>query len=113
MKKQFRIFISSVQDEFAAERKLLKKWLTTDPFVSRFVEKVFLFEDVPSRGKSPVEVFLDEVRASDIYIGLLGVQYYGKRSVPRGVSATEREYAEAVKCGCERFVYLKACDARR
>ena len=112
MKKQFRIFISSVQDEFAAERKLLKKWLTTDPFVSRFVEKVFLFEDVPSRGKSPVEVFLDEVRASDIYIGLLGVQYYGKRSVPRGVSATEREYAEAVKCGCERFVYLKACDAR-
>ena len=27
MKKQFKIFISSVQDEFAAERKLLKKWL--------------------------------------------------------------------------------------
>ena len=98
MKKQFKIFISSVQDEFAAERKLLKKWLTTDPFVSRFVEKVFLFEDVPSRGKPPVEVFLDEVRASDIYIGLLGSQYYGKRSVPRGVSATEREYAEAVHC---------------
>ena len=112
MKKQFKIFISSVQDEFAAERKLLKKWLTTDPFVSRFVEKVFLFEDVPSRGKPPVEVFLDEVRASDIYIGLLGSQYYGKRSVPRGVSATEREYAEAVKCGCECFVYLKACDTR-
>lgn len=39
MKKQFKIFISSVQDEFAAERKLLKKLLATDPFVSRFVEK--------------------------------------------------------------------------
>ena len=41
MKNQFRIFISSVQDEFATERKLLKKWLTTDPFVSRFVERVW------------------------------------------------------------------------
>ena len=35
MKKQFKIFISSVQDEFAAERKLLKKWLTTDPYQQR------------------------------------------------------------------------------
>ena len=46
----FRIFISSVQDEFAEERRRLKEWLTTDLFVSRFVESVFLFEDVPSRG---------------------------------------------------------------
>ena len=49
----FRIFISSVQDEFAEERRRLKEWLTTDLFVSRFVESVFLFEDVPSRGKPP------------------------------------------------------------
>ena len=69
---KFKIFISSVQDEFAAERRQLKKWLTTDPFVSRFIESVFLFEDVPSRGKSPAEVYLDEVAACDIYIGLLG-----------------------------------------
>ena len=109
---KFKIFISSVQDEFAAERRQLKKWLTTDPFVSRFIESVFLFEDVPSRGKSPAEVYLDEVAACDIYIGLLGVQYYGKTSVKRGVSATEKEYAAAEKCGCERFVYLKACDER-
>lgn len=39
MRTQVEIFISSVQDEFAAERKLLKKWLTIDPFVPRFVEK--------------------------------------------------------------------------
>ncbi len=89
MKKQFRIFISSVQDEFSSERKLLKKWLTTDPFISRFVSKVFLFEDTPSREKSPSEVYLDAVKESDIYIGLLGSRYYGLRGAQRGVSATE------------------------
>ena len=74
---KFRVFISSVQDEFAEERRRLKQWLTTDLFVSRFVEDVFLFEDVPSRGKPPQDVFLDEVKSSDIYIGLIGSQYYG------------------------------------
>ena len=108
----FRFFISSVQDEFAEERRRLKEWLTTDLFVSRFVESVFLFEDEPSRGKPPREVFLEEARASDIYIGLVGTQYYGKTSVKRGVSATEQEYDAAGTCDCERWVYLKAVDKR-
>ena len=108
----FRVFISSVQDEFAEERRRLKQWLTTDLFVSRFVESVFLFEDVPSRGKPPQEVFLDEVKASNIYIGLIGSQYYGKASVKRGVSATEQEYDAAGAVDCERWVYLKAVDKR-
>lgn len=108
----FRIFISSVQDEFAEERRRLKQWLTTDLFVSRFVESVFLFEDVPSRGKPPQEVFLDEVKSSDIYIGLIGSQYYGKASGKRGVSATEQEYDAAGTVDCERWVYLKAVDKR-
>ena len=108
----FRIFISSVQDEFADERRRLKQWLTTDLFVSRFVESVFLFEDVPSRGKPPQEVFLDEVKSSDIYIGFIGSQYYGKASMKRGVSVTEQEYDAAGAADCERWVYLKAVDKR-
>ena len=100
----FRVFISSVQDEFAEERRRLKEWLTTDLFVSRFVEDVFLFEDEPSRDKPPHEVFLDEAKASDIYIGLIGGQYYGKTSVKRGVSATEQEYDAAGTGDCERWV---------
>lgn len=108
----FRVFISSVQDEFAEERRRLKEWLTTDLFVSRFVEDVFLFEDEPSRDKPPHEVFLDEARASDIYIGLIGGRYYGRTSVKRGVSATEQEYDAAGVGDCERWVYLKAVDKR-
>lgn len=108
----FRVFISSVQDEFAEERRQLKEWLTRDLFVSRFVESVFLFEDEPSRGKPPQEVFLDEVKSSDIYIGLVGSQYYGKTSAKCGVSATEQEYDAAGTVDCERWVYLKAVDKR-
>ena len=109
---QFKIFISSVQDEFAEERQGIKEWLLKDPFVSRFVESVFLFEDVPSRGKPPTELYLDEVRASHIYIGLLGAAYYGTKSRKNGVSATEAEYNAAGEAGVERWVYVKACDRR-
>ena len=109
---KFRIFISSVQDEFASERRKLKDWLGSDPFISRFVESVFLFEDVPAKGCSPVDVYLDEVKGSDIYIGLIGSQYYGRNSVKRGVSATEREYAAAVSVGVECWVYLSNVEKR-
>ena len=112
IREKFRIFISSVQDEFAEERRLLKAWLTTDLFLSRFVESVFLFEDVPSRGNPPQDVYLDEVKKSDIYIGFIGSQYYGRSGVKRGVSATEQEYDAARQAGCERWIYLKAVDSR-
>ena len=55
---KFRIFVSSVQDEFEEERRRLKEWLSADLFLSRFVENVFLFEDVPSRGNPPQDVYL-------------------------------------------------------
>ncbi len=103
---KFRIFISSVQDEFAAERRKLKDWLKSDPFVSRFVENVFLFEDVPAKGRAPADVYLDEVKGSDIYIGLIGARYYGRNSVKRGVSATEREYDAAISADIECWIYL-------
>ena len=109
---KFKVFISSVQDEFAAERRKLKDWLGSDPFISRFVESVFLFEDVPAKGRSPVDVYLDEVKGSDIYIGLIGAQYYGRNSVKLGVSATEREYAAAVSAGVECWVYLSNVEKR-
>ncbi len=109
---KYRIFISSVQDEFAAARRGLKEWLTTDPFVSRFVESVFLFEDAPSRDKTPENIYLDEVRESHVYIGLVGSSYYGGKNRRRGVSATEAEYLAAGKAGVERWMYVKTCDVR-
>ena len=97
---KFRIFISSVQDEFAAERRGLKDWLTTDAVLSLFVESVFVFEDVPSRGVLPADRFLDEVRKAHIYIGLFGERYSGARiSAKRMGRITSAAYAKMVSIG--------------
>lgn len=45
--KPIRIFISSVQREFAVERAALRDYLHGDALMRRFFEP-FLFEDVPA-----------------------------------------------------------------
>jgi len=87
--KPLRIFISSVQKEFAAERAALRDYLKNDPLLKRFFE-VFLFEDLPASDRRVDAVYLEEVAASEIYIGLFGNEY----GVPdkTGVSPTEREF---------------------
>ena len=45
--KPLRIFISSVQKEFAEERGALKAYLLGDALLNRFFD-VFLFEDLPA-----------------------------------------------------------------
>lgn len=109
---KLKIFISSVQDEFAEERRGLKDWLSSDPFLSRFVENVFLFEDTPSRGIAPDAMYIDEVKNSDIYIGLVGSSYYGGNSCKQAVSATEAEYLAACEARLERLIYVKTCGKR-
>ena len=69
-----RIFISSVQSEFAQERKALRDYLRGDPLMRRFFD-VFLFEDVPALDRRPDDLYLDEVQQSDVYVGLFGNDY--------------------------------------
>ncbi len=45
---RLRVFVSSVQKEFAALRRDLKAFLLGDVFLRRFVAEVFLFEDLPA-----------------------------------------------------------------
>jgi predicted HTH transcriptional regulator len=66
-----RIFISSVQREFAQEREALRDYLRGDPLMRRFFD-VFLFEDVPASDRRPDALYLDEVEQSDLYVGLFG-----------------------------------------
>lgn len=58
--KLFRIFISSVQREFAQERAMLQDYVRSDPLLRQFFE-VFLFEEVPASDRRPDELFLNEV----------------------------------------------------
>ncbi len=102
-----RIFISSVQKEFAQERKALQDFLQNDPLMRRFFD-VFLFEDVPASDHCPDELYLDGVRQSDLYVGLFGNDYGNEDK--EGVSPTEREFDQATTSGLYRLIFLKGTD---
>ena len=110
MKK--RIFISSVQREFAEERQRLKRYIEANPILRRFFE-VFVFEtDVPPTDMRTDEVYLAEVAKCDVYVALVGRDYGFEDAA--GVSPTEREYDEATRLGKRRIVLVdQECDAER
>lgn len=101
---KYRIFISSVQKEFAKERKALASYIRNDAILGKFFD-VFLFEEVPAQARSAADVYLSEVDKCDIYLGILGESYGNTNS--RGVSATESEYNRAAKKHKERICFIK------
>ncbi len=99
-----RIFISSVQKEFAQVRRDLKAFLVGDAVLRRFVSDVFLFEELPARDQRADTVYLEEVERCDIYLGIFGYEYGFEDAY--GVSPTEREYDHAGRHGKTRLVYV-------
>jgi hypothetical protein len=99
-----RVFISSVQKEFAAERAALRDYLRGDALMRRFFEP-FLFEDVPAADRRADEVYLDEVQACDLYLGLFGDDYGTEDA--GGLSPTEREFDRATELSKLRLVFVK------
>jgi hypothetical protein len=63
---RYRLFVSSVQKELAAERRAVKEFILHDPLLSRFISDVFLFEDIPAGDRKPDDIYLDEVRCLGI-----------------------------------------------
>ena len=106
---RIRIFISSVQREFAQEREALRDYLRGDPLMRRFFD-VFLFEDVPALDRRPDAVYLDEVEQSDIYVGLFGNEYGSEDA--DGISPTEREFDQATASGVQRLIFVKGANDR-
>ena len=102
-----RLFISSVQKEFASERAALRDYLRGDALMRRFFE-VFLFEDVPAADQRADELYIDEVQRCDIYVGLFGNDYGFEDTA--GVSPTEREFDAATAAGKYRLIYVKGTD---
>jgi predicted HTH transcriptional regulator len=105
-----RIFISSVQNEFARERAALREYLRGDPLFRRFCD-VFLFEDVPAHDRRVDELYPDEVERCDIYIGLFGCDYGSEDA--EGMSPTEREFDLAGELSKPRFIFVKSSNAKR
>jgi hypothetical protein len=105
---RYRIFISSVQKELAAERRAVKDFITHDPLLSRFISDVFLFEDIPAGDRKPDDIYLSEVQQCDIYLAILGNEYGWKNE--DGKSPTELEFEHATKTHRERLVFVKGND---
>jgi len=105
--KPIRVFISSVQKEFAAERAALRDYLRGDPLMRRFFD-VFLFEDCPAKDRRADELYLEEVERCDIYIGLLGDSYgFEARN---GLSPTHLEFLRATELKKHRLIFVKGAD---
>ena len=102
-----RIFISSVQKEFAGERQALKAYLLGDALLSRFFD-VFLFEDIPASDRRTDAVYLEEVGRCDVYLALLGNEYGAQDA--DGLSSTQREFDAATRLGKHRLVFVKGAD---
>ena len=99
-----RIFLSSVQGEFASERAALRDYVRDDVLMRRFFD-VFLFEDAPASDRRPDQLYLDEVERCDVYVGLFGNDYGTQDG--EGVSPTEREFGHATGVGLYRLVFVK------
>jgi len=106
--KKLRIFVSSVQKELAEERRAVKNFILNDPLLSRFIDSVFLFEDLPAADHAPNDVYLTEVESCDIYLAILGNQYGWKNEA--GLSPTELEFDCATRTHRERLLFVKGED---
>ncbi len=103
MNRKYKIFISSVQNEFASHRQELKTYILSDPLLGLFFD-VFLFEDLPAVDLDVQDVYLKEVERCDIYLGLFGKEYGFEDS--EGISPTEREFDHASAHHKLRLIFL-------
>lgn len=108
---RLRIFISSVQKEFAQLRPDLKAFLLGDAVLQRFVADVFLFEELHAKDQRADHVYLSEVERCDIYLGLFGYEYGYEDE--NGVSPTEHEFNHATRCGKTRLIYVWGSDEKK
>lgn len=97
-----KVFISSVQREFAHERRMLCDYIRTDALLGQFFVP-FIFEDLPASEISAQRAYLTQAENCDIYLGIFGAQYGYEDA--EGVSPTEREYDAATAHFAHRLAY--------
>ena len=101
---KYKIFISSVQKEFKDERRALRDYIHGDPLLRKFFE-VFIFEDLPASDHRADEVYLEEVKSSDLYLGLFGNEYGVEGNEVK--SPTHKEFLLATHLSKPRLIYVK------
>lgn len=94
MIEKIKVFISGNQKELKKERLAVKEAIFENTVLRKFFD-VFMFEELPAKGKPPALTYLKEVDDSDIYIGIIGNKYGIKDK--DGFSPTEREFRRFLK----------------
>lgn len=103
--KKIKIFISSVQKEFVAERQVLYDYLLSDALLGRFFDP-FIFEKLPAADVRAYNAYLNKVQHSDIYLGIFGKDYGSEDA--NGLSPTEREFDLACRENKTRLIFINS-----
>jgi Domain of unknown function (DUF4062) len=96
---QQRIFVSSVIAGYGEPRR------AAVAAIEKIGATAVWFERFGGRDSDPNQAYLDEVRSSDVYVGLLGARY--GRPLPSRFSATHEEYREAEQQGLRLSVWAE------
>jgi predicted HTH transcriptional regulator len=83
---------------------MLFNYLRQDALLGQFFEP-YIFERTEAKDKSAQNVYFEQVKMCDIYLGIFG-ESYGNQDKD-GISPTEREYDLATKLHKTRLAYLK------
>jgi len=98
MDQRIRVFISSMQSEFEAERSILVHEIESIPILEPILAGAWL-----PQATSVQKVYLSDVRSCPIYVGLFGCTYSEPTKIEY-FAASENPYRE-------RLIYLKECAA--
>jgi len=101
--RKLKVFISSVQSEFAEERQMLFEYLMQDALLGLFFEP-FIFKIVPASSQMADNVYLDEVSKCDVYIGIFGKEYGFEDK--NGISPAEHEFNHATRFNKTRLIFI-------
>lgn len=104
---KFKVFISSVQAEFAHERQRIYDYIRDDELMSQYFDP-FIFERIASQDANPKQLYLEEAAGSQVYLLLIGQQYGNAQ--PGKPSPTEQEYQAAAESTAYRIAYIKDLD---
>jgi hypothetical protein len=96
-----RVFVSSTSIDMADERSALR-----DALYKMCDVEFAGMEDWGARANPPVQESLQEVRSSDIYIGIIGNRY-GHVDESSGQSVTEMEYRQAKSVGKPCLIFIR------
>ena len=107
---KYKVFISSVQSEFAQERQRIFDFIRTDELIGQHFEP-FIFEQIAAQDTNPRQLYIDEASSCQVYLLLIGKRY--GNILPESISPTEKEYQAAGESNAWRVAFISDLDGQK